>query len=280
MSSSGSATRWYWRPWWPPRRAKESQDFFPLTVEYRERAYAGRPHPWRLFQARGRAGQEGDPDLPSHRPSHPAAVPGRLPQRGPDHRAWSSRAIHENDPDVLAINGASAALCLSGIPFAGPVGAVRVGLVDGQFVANPTTAQQEASQLELVVAGTEDARADGGGGGQGSLRGQDARGHRLRPRAVQAAGSDAEGAGGQGRPSRAGPSIRPPAATRSWPPACASLAAPKLAAALADPREARPRRGRAPRVRRGVGGGRRRGHQEGRGARGLREGREAPRCAR
>src|SRR5207253_8644281 len=65
-------------------------------------------------------------------------------------------ADHENDPDVLALNGGSAALCLSGIPFEGPVGAVRVGLVDGQFVANPTTVQQEASQLELVVAGTED----------------------------------------------------------------------------------------------------------------------------
>src|SRR5262249_40895645 len=60
-------------------------------------------------------------------------------------------------PDILAVNGASAALCLSGIPFDGPIGAVRVGYVDGRFIANPTTAQQAASTLELVVAGTEDA---------------------------------------------------------------------------------------------------------------------------
>src|SRR6185436_2180088 len=63
----------------------------------------------------------------------------------------------ENDPDILAMNGASAALCLSGIPFEGPIGAVRVGLIDGRFVANPTTSQQAASTLELIVAGTEDA---------------------------------------------------------------------------------------------------------------------------
>src|SRR5207248_2082163 len=63
----------------------------------------------------------------------------------------------ENDPDVLAINGASAALCLSGIPFDGPVGAVRVGQIDGSFVVNPTTEQRNVSTLELVIAGTEDA---------------------------------------------------------------------------------------------------------------------------
>ena len=63
----------------------------------------------------------------------------------------------ENDPDVLAMNGASAAVCLSGIPFEGPVGAVRVGLIDGAFVVNPTNTQQAASTLELVIAGTEDA---------------------------------------------------------------------------------------------------------------------------
>jgi len=63
----------------------------------------------------------------------------------------------QNDPDILAMNGASAALCLSGIPFDGPVGAVRVGLVDGKLVANPTNDQQAASSLELVIAGTEEA---------------------------------------------------------------------------------------------------------------------------
>src|SRR5206468_6245075 len=63
----------------------------------------------------------------------------------------------ENDPDILAMNGASAALCLSGIPFDGPGGAVRVGLVEGKLVANPTAAQKKVSSLELVIAATEDA---------------------------------------------------------------------------------------------------------------------------
>src|SRR5262249_59170130 len=63
----------------------------------------------------------------------------------------------ENDPDVLAMNGASAALCLSGIPFDGPIGAVRVGQIDGRFILNPTTEQRNVSTLELVIAGTEDA---------------------------------------------------------------------------------------------------------------------------
>jgi polyribonucleotide nucleotidyltransferase len=63
----------------------------------------------------------------------------------------------ENDPDILAVNGASAALCLSGIPFDGPIGAVRVGLVEGKLIANPTTTQQKVSSLELVIAATADA---------------------------------------------------------------------------------------------------------------------------
>ena len=66
-------------------------------------------------------------------------------------------ADQENDPDILAVNGASAALSVSSIPFNGPIGAVRVGRIDGQFVANPTTSQMENSELDLVVAGTRDA---------------------------------------------------------------------------------------------------------------------------
>src|SRR5260370_1698879 len=60
----------------------------------------------------------------------------------------------ENDPDILALNGASAALCVSDIPFTGPIGAVRVGRVKGQFVANPTHAERAQSDLDLVYAGT------------------------------------------------------------------------------------------------------------------------------
>jgi polyribonucleotide nucleotidyltransferase len=137
------------------KTARESQDFFPLTVEYRERAYAGGRIPGGYFKREGA-------------PVKKETLTCRLIDRPirplfPDGFRNEVQIVclvisgdPSNDPDVLAINGASAALCLSGIPFAGPVGAVRVGLVDGQFVANPTTAQQVASQLELVVAGTED----------------------------------------------------------------------------------------------------------------------------
>ena len=138
------------------KSAKESQDFFPLTVEYRERAYAGGRIPGGYFKREGA-------------PVKKETLTSRLIDRPirplfPDGFKNEVQVIclvisgdQQNDPDVLAMNGASAALCLSGIPFDGPIGAVRVGLVDGRFVANPTTAQQAASALELVVAGTEDA---------------------------------------------------------------------------------------------------------------------------
>ena len=137
------------------KSAKESQDFFPLTVEYRERAYAGGRIPGGYFK------REGAPVKKEiltcrliDRPVRPLFPDGFRNEVQIVCLAISGDP--SNDPDVLAMNGASAALCLSGIPFAGPVGAVRVGLVDGQFVVNPTTAQQAASELELVVAGTEE----------------------------------------------------------------------------------------------------------------------------
>jgi polyribonucleotide nucleotidyltransferase len=137
------------------KSAKEAQDFFPLTVEYRERAYAGGRIPGGYFK------REGAPVKKEiltcrliDRPIRPLFPDGFRNEVQVICLVISGDPQH--DPDVLAMNGASAALCLSGIPFSGPVGAVRVGLVDGQFVANPTTAEQEASQLELVVAGTED----------------------------------------------------------------------------------------------------------------------------
>ena len=137
------------------KSAKEAQDFFPLTVEYRERAYAGGRIPGGYFKREGA-------------PVKKETLTCRLIDRPirplfPDGFRNEVQVIclvisgdPENDPDVLAINGASAALCLSGIPFGGPVGAVRVGVVDGEFVANPTTAEQAASPLELVVAATEE----------------------------------------------------------------------------------------------------------------------------
>jgi polyribonucleotide nucleotidyltransferase len=138
------------------KSAKESQDFFPLTVEYRERAYAGGRIPGGYFKREGA-------------PVKKETLTSRLIDRPirplfPDGFRNEVQIIClvisgdlENDPDVLAMNGASAALCLSGIPFDGPIGAVRVGMVDGKLIANPTTTQQKASSLELVIAATEDA---------------------------------------------------------------------------------------------------------------------------
>ncbi|HEY3100510.1 MAG TPA: polyribonucleotide nucleotidyltransferase [Methylomirabilota bacterium] len=138
------------------KTARDSQDFFPLTVEYRERAYAGGRIPGGYFKREGA-------------PVKKETLTSRLIDRPirplfPDGFRNEVQVIclvisgdQENDPDVLAINGASAALCLSGIPFDGPVGAVRVGQIDGSFVVNPTTEQRTVSTLELVIAGTEDA---------------------------------------------------------------------------------------------------------------------------
>ena len=137
------------------KSAREAQDFFPLTVEYRERAYAGGRIPGGYFKREGApVKKEVLTSRLIDRPIRPLFPDGFRNEVQVVCLAISGDPEH--DPDVLAINGASAALCLSGIPFDGPVGAVRVGLVDGEFVANPTTAEQEASQLELVVAGTED----------------------------------------------------------------------------------------------------------------------------
>src|SRR2546425_4239600 len=138
------------------KTAREGQDFFPLTVEYRERAYAGGRIPGGYFKREGA-------------PVKKETLTSRLIDRPirplfPDGFKNEVQVIclvisgdQENDPDVLAINGASAALCLSGMPFDGPVGAVRVGQIDGQFVVNPTTEQRNVSTLDLVIAGTEDA---------------------------------------------------------------------------------------------------------------------------
>ncbi len=134
----------------------EAQDFFPLTVEYRERAYAGGRIPGGYFKREGRPVEK--EILTSRlidRPIRPLLPKGFRNEVQVICLAIS--ADQEHDPDVLAMNGASAALCLSGIPFDGPVGAARVGQVDGKLVVNPTLAQQDVSTLDLVIAGTEDA---------------------------------------------------------------------------------------------------------------------------
>src|SRR5256886_11843848 len=138
------------------KTANEAQDFFPLTVEYRERAYAGGRMPGGYFKREGRPVEK--EILTSRlidRPIRPLFPKGFKNEVQVICLAIS--ADQENDPDVLAMNGASAALCLAGIPFEGPVGAGRVGMVEGKLIANPTTGEQALSSLELVIAGTEDA---------------------------------------------------------------------------------------------------------------------------
>ena len=87
----------------------------------------------------------------------------------------------ENDPDILALVASSAALCLSGAPFKGPIGAARVGFSNNEYILNPTLEEMAESQLDLVVAGTGRRRADGRVGGQGASRGDHARRRDVRP---------------------------------------------------------------------------------------------------
>ncbi|HJT45181.1 MAG TPA: polyribonucleotide nucleotidyltransferase, partial [Chthoniobacterales bacterium] len=133
---------------------KEGQDFFPLTVDYREKAAAVGKFPGGYFKREGR-------------PSEKETLTSRMIDRPlrplfPKGYFYDTQIISillsadgQNDPDMLAINGASAALCVSDIPFAGPIGAVRVGRVNGQFVANPTHEERTQSDLDLVYVGTE-----------------------------------------------------------------------------------------------------------------------------
>src|SRR5881296_3088859 len=133
---------------------KEGQDWFPLTVDYREKAAAVGKFPGGYFKREGRPSEkETLTSRMTDRPLRPLFPAGYL---------YDTQIISillsadgENDPDILAINGASAALCVSDIPFAGPIGAVRVGRVKGQFVANPTHTDRAQSDLDLVYVGTE-----------------------------------------------------------------------------------------------------------------------------
>ncbi|MEY2600236.1 MAG: hypothetical protein RLZZ142_2495 [Verrucomicrobiota bacterium] len=136
-------------------KIKEGQDFFPLTVDYREKAAAVGKFPGGYFRREGRPSEkEILTARMTDRPLRPLFPKGYLY----DTQIISTllSADGENDPDVLSINGASAALMVSDIPFAGPVGAVRVGRIGGQFVANPTHSQRAESDLDLVYVGTRD----------------------------------------------------------------------------------------------------------------------------
>ncbi|MDX9865638.1 MAG: polyribonucleotide nucleotidyltransferase [Anaerolineaceae bacterium] len=135
---------------------REGLDFFPLTVDYEERMYAGGRIPGSFFRREGRPGT--DAILTARltdRPIRPLFPDGM--RNGVQIIMDSFSADEDNPLDILAINAASCALAISDIPWEGPVGAVRVGRVNGEFIANPTYAQMEESDLDLVVAGSADA---------------------------------------------------------------------------------------------------------------------------
>lgn len=145
---------------------REGIDFLPLTVEYQEMSYAGGRVPGNFFRR----------DM--GRPTEKETLTARLTDRPlrplfPDGYCYETQIIasvlstdKKNDADVLAILGASAALEISDIPFAGPIGGVRVGRVDGHFVANPTVDQLETSDINIIVAGNRSGIVMVEGGGQ------------------------------------------------------------------------------------------------------------------
>jgi polyribonucleotide nucleotidyltransferase len=138
------------------RSPMAGRDFLPLTVEYREKSYAGGKIPGGFFKREGRPDEKETLTCRNiDRPIRPLFPKGFRNEILVINLVIS--ADNENDPDILAMVGTSAALCVSGIPFSGPLGAVRVARVDGKLIANPTYAQLDASDLELVMAGTEDA---------------------------------------------------------------------------------------------------------------------------
>jgi polyribonucleotide nucleotidyltransferase len=134
---------------------KEGIDFFPLTVEYREFTYAGGRIPGGFIKREGRPSEK--EVLTSRQIDRP--IRPLFPETFRNETqvvAFVYSADKENDPDVLGINGASCALALSDIPFYGPVGAVRIGIVDDQFIVNPTYAEREKSKVNIMVVGTKD----------------------------------------------------------------------------------------------------------------------------
>ncbi|MCI0548930.1 MAG: polyribonucleotide nucleotidyltransferase [Candidatus Rokubacteria bacterium] len=138
------------------RTPMEGRDFLPLTVEYREKAYAGGKIPGGFFKREGRPDEKETLTCRLiDRPIRPLFPKGFRNEIQVINLVIS--ADDQNDPDILAMNGTFAALGVSGIPFGGPVGAVRVARVGGRLVANPTYAQSAQATLELVIAGTEDA---------------------------------------------------------------------------------------------------------------------------
>jgi polyribonucleotide nucleotidyltransferase len=137
------------------KSSRPGQDFFPLTVNYQEKTFAAGKIPGGFFKREGRPSEK--ETLVSRlidRPIRPLFVPGFLNET----QVVCTVLSHdlENDPDIVALVGASAALTLSGIPFFGPIAGCRVGYIDGQYVLNPTLDDLPRSQLDLIVAGTKE----------------------------------------------------------------------------------------------------------------------------
>jgi len=138
------------------KTAKVGIDFFPLTVNYQERAYSAGKIPGGFFKREGRPGEaETLTCRLIDRPIRPLFVKGFKNET----QVVATVMSHdlENNPDITALVGTSAALTISGLPFMGPIGAARVGYIDGEYILNPTYEQLETSDLDLVVAGTRDA---------------------------------------------------------------------------------------------------------------------------
>ncbi len=135
------------------RSTKPGQDFFPLTVNYQEKAFAAGKIPGGFFKREGRPSEK--EVLVSRlidRPIRPLFPEGFRNEV----QVVATVLSHdmENDPDIVSMIGCSAALTLSGIPFFGPIAAARVGYADGKYILNPTADQLATSKLDLVVAGT------------------------------------------------------------------------------------------------------------------------------
>ena len=136
------------------KEARQGTDFLPLMVEYQEKTYAAGKIPGGFFKREGKPSEKAT--LTSRlidRPIRPLFPEGMTNDIQVVAMVLSTDA--ENDSDILALNGASCALSISDIPFAGPIGAVRVGLVDGKFIVNPTFTELETSELDLVIVGKD-----------------------------------------------------------------------------------------------------------------------------
>ncbi len=138
------------------QKPREGVDFLPLTVDYEERLYAAGKIPGGFIRREGRPSEEATlADRLTDRPLRPLLPKGW--RRDIQLIVTVLSADRENDPDILAVIGSSAALSISEVPFDGPVGAIHIGYIDNELVLNPTLAQLENSSLDLVVASTKKA---------------------------------------------------------------------------------------------------------------------------